>query len=195
MSKTIYAILAPSRSGKDSLALELYQMLPYNSVRMFKWADHVKRTVEQTYGLRPFALELDEYRNATIPGTITTYLQLLVDLYHNQDRLSDPIFWKRPSLRLIKEMAEQHLTIISTDTRDICEADAIADLVQNYSYTLVLVRLYRDGHSGLTSDLLLDRNFETLSKVAHKTTTFSVPSVDDYKRHLVPIARSLVELA
>lgn len=192
----MYVILAPSRSGKDSLAKLMMQYMPKGSCTLFKWADHVKRVVETTYGLNKGDLENDTIRNATIPGTNTTYLQMLVDFYHNQDRLSDSFFWKRPSLATLSATLRdvtQH--IISTDTRDIFEADAIAEMLPNSNYKLVLVKLHREQNKGLSSDLLLDRNVATLTPYAYKYLPVTVPNKDDYKAHLVPLAMQLVELA
>lgn len=189
---TIYVILAPSRSGKDTLAK---MIMSESNCRLFKWAAHVKRTVERTYGLRPYDLELDEVRNSCIPGTTITYLDILVDMYHLQDSLKDVHFWKRPALATLEQLMTERENIISTDTRDGFEVEAINNLSYIKGYFLVVVKLQREGNEGLSTDTSLEANYKILASHADKCFSYTVPSADDYERYLVPIALELVKLA
>ncbi len=193
--KTIFVILAPSRSGKDTLASLLADKMDRKPVQL-KWSSHVKRTVEYTYSLPIGSLELPEIRNSIIPGTTQTYLDLLVSFYHNQDKNADPYFWKRPVFRQLEEVMQEGSTIISTDTRDTFEVDAIIDLSTKYKYQVVLVKLDREGNSGLTSDMLLERNFKLLKSYADASLEFTIANdPDNFELKMVPVSVIVYHLA
>ena len=196
MKKTIYVILAPSRSGKDSLASAIGDELLAQGIKRytpFKWAGYVKRVVEQTYGLPEFALEDDNFRNQIIPGTFKTYLDLLKDFYHCQAHQADPFFWKRPQLRLLEELMADGTNICSTDTRDIFEAANIIELACKYSYTITVIKLKREGTEGLSTDHLCDRIFQMFKEVPG-TTIYNkqVPDSPYYMNVLSLFAREIV---
>lgn len=194
--KTIYVILAPSRSGKDSLHREIYYQLKRNyniDAVGFKWSDHVKRVVEDTYGLLHGALESDEIRNSFIPGTTTTYLQVLVSFYHLQESMADQYFWKRPMVEFLESCMKYENTIISTDTRDLFEAEKIIELSKLYGYEIAVIKLKRDGCDGLSSDRLCDQIYTMLSEASlTEPRTIFCPDSPTYKDHLAAVAREVV---
>lgn len=190
--KTIFVIIAPSRSGKDTLAKALLPKLKKSKHAVsFKWSDYVKRVVEETYGLNKGDLEIEEIRNSIVPGTVTTYLQILVDFYLTQDRIGDPYFWKRPIVDRLKFLMVQGLDIISTDTRDYFEAETIMSLAETHGYKIVPVSLSREGHFGLASDRNTDQLFKLLASVAGESYSYGIPDGNGYKEALEEIASEL----
>ncbi len=197
--KTIFVVLAPSRSGKDTLAGLIELNLKADMDRLpvqLKWSGHVKRVVECTYGLPKGSLEDPNVRNAIIPGTSKTYLDLLVSFYHTQDQQADPYFWKRPVFRQLEDAMISELPIISTDTRDAFEVEAILDLKAKYDYQMITIKLDREGNPGLSSDKLLERNFEVLGCRSNIFLEFTVKDdPDNFRSNLLPVCDIAYKLA
>ena len=191
----IITILAPSRSGKDSLQQLLSTKLDDLNIpnKPVKWSAHFKRVMEQTYGLPEGSLET-ETRHKLIPGTTTTYLDVMVSMFHSQEALADRYFWKRPLLNYIRSEEAKELVLISTDTRDTFEAVFTADLYIDHRRPIITVRLNRAGNAGLSSDQNLNANFEYLKKFSSLVIDVELP--DDPKgfiSNLNPIAKQITD--
>ena len=192
----IVVIVAPSRSGKDSLQRLLSERLDAQGVpnKPFKWAGHVKRMTELTYGLPEGSLETNEVRNSFVPGTTTTYLDVLVSLYHCQDGLADLIFWKRPPLNYLRSAESKNFVLISTDTRCRFEAGFTEEENIKHGRPIITVRLMREGNTGLSSDVHLVENFHYLKKFSSLVIDVELP--DDPKgfiSNLNPIAKQITD--
>ena len=191
----IVVILAPSRSGKDSLQLILSTLLDDLKIpnKPVNWSSHFKRVMEMTYGLPVGSLET-ELRHQSIPGTTTTDLDVMVSMFHSQDALADRWFWKRPLLNYIRSEEAKELVLISTDTRDTFEAVATADLYIDHGRPIITVRLTREGNTGLSSDVNLVENFHYLKKFSSLVIDVELP--DDPKgfiSNLNPIAKQITD--
>ncbi len=137
----IIAIIAPSRSGKDTLA----SMLPGKNI---KFSSPMKRVLEEWGGLPEGALEQDEYRNAELPFTPgKTYLDALIATYHFFLDYA-PLLPKAPVIKEMKYLLKWKKPIICTDIRMMEEAQLIVDL----KAPIFTVRLSREGSEGESSD-------------------------------------------
>lgn len=193
----IVVLLAPSRSGKDSLTELLLDKLAHYGIpgENFKFAGHVKRVTELTYGLPVGSLDDNVTRHKVIPGTTITYLDVLVSLFHNQDTIIDKQYWKRPAINYLQSVSSWSKTLICTDVRDIFEAGFITQEQRQNGRPIILVKLIREGTEGLTSDKHLDANFNYLASFSKAVHTYTL--ADDRRNfisNLVPIANTLADL-
>ncbi len=190
MSKDIIVILAPSRCGKDSLA----NLIGKNQrVANFKWADFVKRMVETAYDLNYGDLEKPEIKAQIAPGTNVTFSDILVDFFHKQSSLADPLFFKRKPLAALDFLMEEHRTVVSTDTRNHFECRAIVDQAIKHDYKIHLVILARESVTSLTSDIELEVNYQYLERAAKTHYALTVPDCKFYIAYLDLLCKELVK--
>ncbi len=192
MSKNIFVLLAFSRSGKDSLANIILSRTPAIN---FKWSSFVKSMVEQAYGLHSGDLENPKIKCANVPSTSISYQDVLIDFFHKQGHLADPMFFKRKPLADLEWLMSGGKTIVSTDTRCSVEVAQLKDLVIQYGYKLHLVRLEREGVGYLSSDIDMVENYHRLLRTSTTDYYETITDSPDYLKQLETLASTVLDNA
>lgn len=152
----MFVFLGRSRSGKDTAYRFANELHPGTLV---KFANGIKKMVEQSYGLPEGAMEIDHYRNMVMPDSGKTFLEFLVESFKFYSEHA-PMFWANMTLQKLRASLELGRDVYLTDLRMPAEITAVCKLSEKYP--LHLMFLERSKSPIIPADKFIDQNLREL---------------------------------
>lgn len=158
VQKPLIVVLGGSNSGKDTLGTVA---LKNGYTDRFKWIAGLKGSIELIYGLPAGALEQSSYRNTLVPNKDYTFVELLVQLYEEQQVL-DPLalsMYKDAAAYRLQELLKKGKSVVATDNRSPQNMQHIQEIAKQYP--VAMVRIINPAAVIRSSDLHLLQNWTT----------------------------------